>query len=159
MSIEEQCNAVANYWQDHPQPPDSDNEMAAYQQEAAAFQQQNGPPPTPPVIPGPPTPGAGMPAARIGDLCAHGGLITGPGCPQVLIGNMPAVRAMPAMDQVACPMFNGPVPHATGTILKGSNTVMIGFMPAARVSDPIGPPTVCAGNQIAMGCTTVLIGE
>ena len=51
------------------------------------------------------------------------------------------------------------VPHATGTILKGSNTVLIGYMPAARVSDPIGPPTVCTNNQIAMGCMTVLIGE
>ena len=33
-----------------------------------------------------------MPAARIGDLCAHGGAITGPGCPTVLIGMMPAAR-------------------------------------------------------------------
>jgi uncharacterized Zn-binding protein involved in type VI secretion len=149
MSIEEQCIAVAEYWNDYP----------ATDELRAAYEQKFGPPPEPPVIPGPPTPGAGMPAARVSDLCAHGGLITGPGCPQVQIGYLPAVRAMPALDQVACPMFNGPVPHATGTILKGSNTVMIGFMPAARVSDPIGPPTVCAGNQIAMGCTTVLIGE
>ena len=28
----------------------------------------------------------GMPAARIGDLTNHGGIITGPGCPTVLIG-------------------------------------------------------------------------
>jgi uncharacterized Zn-binding protein involved in type VI secretion len=99
-----------------------------------------------------------MPAARIGDLCAHGGAVVGPGCPTVLIGGMPAVRGMPAADTVACPMFNGPVPHATGTILKGSTTVLIGNMPAARVSDPVGPPSVCAGNAIAMGCMTVLIG-
>lgn len=99
-----------------------------------------------------------MPAARVGDLCSHGGAIVGPGCTTVLIGFMAAVRGMPAMDQAACPMFNGPVPHSTGTILKGSNTVLIGYMPAARVSDPIGPPTVCTGNQIAMGCQTVLIG-
>jgi N-acetylmuramoyl-L-alanine amidase len=100
-----------------------------------------------------------MPAARIGDLCAHGGAVVGPGCPTVLIGNMIAVRAMPAMDTVACPMFDGVVPHATGTILKGSNTVLIGNMPAARVSDPVGPPANCKGNQIAMGCFTVLIGD
>jgi uncharacterized Zn-binding protein involved in type VI secretion len=28
----------------------------------------------------------GMPAARLGDTTAHGGVITGPGCPMVLIG-------------------------------------------------------------------------
>jgi uncharacterized Zn-binding protein involved in type VI secretion len=100
-----------------------------------------------------------MPAARIGDLCAHGGAIVGPGCPTVLIGFMPAVRAMPAMDSAACPMFDALVPHVSGVILKGSNTVLIGMMPAARVSDMIGPPSNCKGNAVAMGCTTVLIGD
>lgn len=28
----------------------------------------------------------GKPAARIGDPCAHGGVIVGPGCPTVMIG-------------------------------------------------------------------------
>lgn len=28
----------------------------------------------------------GKPAARVGDTCAHGGTIVGPGCPTVLIG-------------------------------------------------------------------------
>jgi uncharacterized Zn-binding protein involved in type VI secretion len=27
-----------------------------------------------------------MPAARLGDLTAHGGTLTGPGCPTVMIG-------------------------------------------------------------------------
>jgi len=191
MGVEDQANAVADYYDGHPMPPSdgatpeqqaaydqmldnwqgldpppSVNEwmQAEYDRQMAAWQSKFGPgdpppPPEPPTVPGPPTPGAGMPAARIGDLCAHGGAIVGPGCPTVLIGFMPAVRGMPAMDQAACPMFNGPVPHATGTILKGSTTVMIGYMPAARVSDPIGPPTVCAGNAIALGCPTVLIGD
>ena len=166
MSAESEANAVADYYDGHPAPPEEPVTPEAqdqYNQEMAAWESkfgEDGPPepPEPPTVPGPPSPGAGMPAARVGDLCAHGGAVTGPGCPTVLIGNMPAVRGMPASDMVACPMFNGPVPHATGTILKGSTTVMIGNMPAARVSDPVGPPSVCAGNAIAMGCFTVLIG-
>ncbi len=152
---------MADYYEGHPDPEDASTwgDAESFEDAQAAFEAANGPAPTPPQIPGPPSPGVGMPAARVGDLCAHGGAITGPGFATVQIGFMPAVRAMPAMDQAACPMFNGPVPHATGTILKGSNTVLIGFMPAARVSDPIGPPTVCAGNQIAMGCNKVLIGD
>ncbi|MBI4716607.1 MAG: PAAR domain-containing protein [Planctomycetes bacterium] len=167
MSVEGQAQAVADYYEGYPPPPPegaTPEQQATYAQQQAAWAGKFGPggppaPPDPPAIPGPASPGAGMPAARIGDLCAHGGSIVGPGDPNVLIGYMVAVRAMPAMDQVACPMFNGPVPHATGTILKGSNTVLIGYMPAARVADPIGPPSVCAGNAIAMGCTNVLIGD
>ncbi len=102
--------------------------------------------------------GSGMPAARIGDLTAHGGPIIGPGAPTVIIGGMISVRAMPAMDQCTCPMFDGPVPHVTGTILRGSSTVFIAYFPAARVSDPIGPPSNCKGNAIALGCFTCLIG-
>jgi uncharacterized Zn-binding protein involved in type VI secretion len=167
MSVESEANAVGDYWEGHPEPPPvppTQQELAEYSQQMAAWENKfgpGGPPPepVPPAVPGPPSPGAGMPAARLTDLCAHGGVITGPGCPTVLIGGLPAARAMPAMDMAACPMFNGPVPHATGTILKGSTTVLIGNMPAARVSDPIGPPSVCAGNAIAMGCMTVLIGD
>ncbi|UCD95710.1 MAG: PAAR domain-containing protein, partial [Candidatus Zixiibacteriota bacterium] len=32
----------------------------------------------------------GKPAARVGDQTAHGGVITGPGAPTVLIGKLPA---------------------------------------------------------------------
>jgi uncharacterized Zn-binding protein involved in type VI secretion len=164
---------MAAYYADHPQPPEEpdpnsptyEQDMEAYEQADAAyddacddFDAAAGPPPTPDPPPAPPTPGAGMPAARIGDLCAHGGAIIGPGCPTVLIGMMPAVRGMPALDQAVCPMFNGPVPHVSGTILKGSTTVLIGYMPAARVGDPIGPPAVCAGNTIVMGHMTTMIG-
>lgn len=167
MGVEDEAKAVGDYWEGHPEPREdgaTPQELAAYEKQMTTWGEkfgEDGPPdpPAPPAVPGPPSPGAGMPAARIGDLCAHGGTIVGPGCPTVLIGGMVAVRAMPAMDQAACPMFNGPVAHATGTILKGSMTVLIGNMPAARVSDPIGPPTVCAGNAIALGCFTVLIGD
>lgn len=60
-------------------------------------------------------------------------------------------------DMHVCPMFNGPVPHVGGPILPpGCPTVLIGGLPAARVSDMCvctGPPDV-----IVMGSTTVLIG-
>jgi len=49
-----------------------------------------------------------------------------------------------------------PVPHVGGPIVVGSPTVLIGFMPAARLGDAcvcVGPP-----DMIAMGSSTVLIG-
>jgi uncharacterized Zn-binding protein involved in type VI secretion len=77
-----------------------------------------------------------------------------------------------------------PIPHVGGPIVQGLPTVMIGFMPAARVSDMavcVGPPdtivkgspTVHIGNLMAarlgdntahggvvvMGCPTVMIGD
>lgn len=94
------------------------------------------------------------PAARLGDTTAHGGVITGPGCPTVLIGNQPAARVG---DMHTCPMFNGPVPHVGGAIVMGSATVLIGNQPAARLGDTVacpGPPNTIAGP----GCPTVLIG-
>jgi uncharacterized Zn-binding protein involved in type VI secretion len=56
-----------------------------------------------------------------------------------------------------CPMVTGVVPHVGGPILPPCcPTVMIGYLPAARVTDMatcVGPPDV-----IAMGSTTVMIG-
>jgi uncharacterized Zn-binding protein involved in type VI secretion len=49
-----------------------------------------------------------------------------------------------------------PIPHVGGPINMGCPTVMIGFMPAARVGDMavcVGPP-----DAIAMGSFTVMIG-
>ena len=55
-----------------------------------------------------------------------------------------------------CPAVTGIVPHVGGPILPpGAPTVLIGSMPAARVTDMcvcVGPP-----DAIAMGCPTVLI--
>jgi uncharacterized Zn-binding protein involved in type VI secretion len=95
----------------------------------------------------------GQPAARLGDQTAHGGVITAPGCPTVLIGGQPAARVG---DMHTCPMFDGPKPHVGGPVTKGSATVLIGGQPAARVGDMAqcaGPP-----DTIVMGCSTVLIG-
>src|SRR5947209_20264543 len=64
-------------------------------------------------------------------------------------------------DMHACPMVTPgvpPIPHVGGPILPaGCPTVLIGFMPAARVTDMatcVGPPDV-----IVKGSTGVLIGN
>ena len=59
-------------------------------------------------------------------------------------------------DMHTCPMVNGVVPHVGGPILPpGAPTVLIGALPAARVTDMavcVGPP-----DTIAMGSVTVMI--
>lgn len=90
-------------------------------------------------------------------------------------------------DMHVCPMQSPatpPVPHVGGPILQGEPTVMIGFMPAARMGDTclcVGPPDTIAkgsptvligykmaarigdptihGGSIVVGCPTVMIGE
>ena len=101
------------------------------------------------------------PAARVGDATAHGGVITGPGSPTVLIGGMPAARMG---DMHACPLATPPppppappTPHVGGPIIKGSVTVLIGGMPAARMGDQ-ATCTAPAPDVIVMGFSTVLIG-
>ena len=92
------------------------------------------------------------PAARLGDMTAHGGVIV-VGAPTVLIGGAPAARLG---DMHTCPMVTGLVPHVGGPITLGSATVFIAGAPAARVGDMatcVGPP-----DTIAVGCPTVLIG-
>jgi uncharacterized Zn-binding protein involved in type VI secretion len=95
----------------------------------------------------------GFPAARIGDMTAHGGVIVA-GSPDVMIGFKPAARVT---DMHTCPMVTGLVPHVGGPILPpGAPTVLIDFLPAARVTDKavcVGPPDV-----IVVGEFTVLIG-
>ena len=95
----------------------------------------------------------GKPAARLTDMhvcpmvtgvVPHvGGPISGPGCPTVLIGNMPAARVG---DMLVCV---GP----PDTIAMGSMTVLIGNMPAAQMG------SLCAhGGTVVVGFPTVLIG-
>lgn len=93
----------------------------------------------------------------------------------------PAARVS---DMHTCPMVTGVVPHVGGPILPpGCPTVMIGFLPAARVTDMatcVGPPDVIVkgsssvmigmmpaarigdqtahGGVIVLGCFTVMIG-
>lgn len=83
-------------------------------------------------------------------------------------------------DNHVCPV----PPHVGGPVISGEPTVMIGFMPAARVGDTLvcngppdaiamGEPTVVIGNKdaarlgdptrhggkVVMGCLTVIIGS
>jgi uncharacterized Zn-binding protein involved in type VI secretion len=96
------------------------------------------------------------PVARIGDMhicpmvtpglppIPHvGGPVTGPGCPTVLIGGMPAAVVG---DMLVCV---GP----PDTIAKGSATVLIGNKPSARMGDQ-----TAHGGTIMAGFPTVLIG-
>ena len=87
-------------------------------------------------------------------MTSHGTpLGPGPGSPTVLIGGMPAWRALG--DTHACPLVTGVVPHVGGVVAVGSLTVLIEGLPAARMGDMVveaGPP-----NAIAVGCPTVLI--
>lgn len=59
-------------------------------------------------------------------------------------------------DMHVCPAFTGPVPHVGGPIVApGAPTVLIGKLPAARVSDScvcVGPP-----DSIVVGSAKVMI--
>lgn len=94
-----------------------------------------------------------QPAARVTDMHAcpmvtgvvpHvGGPILPPGCPTVLIGNLPAARMG---DMATCV---GP----PDTIVAGSATVLVGGQPAARLGD-----STSHGGAIVAGFPQVLIG-
>jgi uncharacterized Zn-binding protein involved in type VI secretion len=129
--------------------------QAQYQSDKSAYEVAAGPPPAPApvVVPAAPGGGSGKPAARMGDLTAHGGSIV-QGLATVLIANKPAATVT---HMHTCPMVTGVVPHVGGPIIPpNSTTVLIGNMPAARVGDKCtctGPP-----DTIALGEFTVLIG-
>lgn len=60
-------------------------------------------------------------------------------------------------DMHTCPMVTGVVPHVGGPVMAGLPTVLVGSLPAARVSDMVtcvGPP-----DTIVKGSATVLIGS
>jgi hypothetical protein len=56
-----------------------------------------------------------------------------------------------------CPVPCGIPPHGPGMVTKGSSTVMINGLPAARQGDQVFE-AAGGGDPIAMGCTTVQIG-
>lgn len=90
------------------------------------------------------------PAARVGDLTAHPGVVTGPGVPNVLIGGMPAA-VVGDLHSCAMPPLAGPHPPTPFPV--GSFTVLIGGRPALRMGDVAG-----CGAPIVVGMFTVLIG-
>lgn len=84
----------------------------------------------------------------------------GPGSVDVLIGGLPAWRAL--IDQHACPMVSITGADGVGMVMLGSPTVLIDFMMACRMGDIVMEiPGLALGpvNPIIMGCPTVMIGE
>lgn len=88
-------------------------------------------------------------AARVGDTSNHGGGVTGPGVPTVLVGGMPAAVAG---DLHACPLGSSTHPPVS-PFLSGSASVLIGGRPALRAGD-----ACLCGAAAALGDPTVLIG-
>ena len=101
------------------------------------------------------------PAARITDPTTHGmPLAPGPGSVNVLIGGLPAWRAM--IDQHACPAVSISGADGVGMVMLGSPTVLINFMMACRMGDIVVEiPGLALGpaDPIIMGEPTVMIGE
>jgi uncharacterized Zn-binding protein involved in type VI secretion len=99
-------------------------------------------------------------AARVGDPTTHGApLSLGPGSSNVLIGGMPAWRAL--IDQHACPAVSISGADGVGSVVMGSPTVLINGQMACRQLDiVVEKPGLAMGpaNPILMGCPTVLIG-
>lgn len=98
----------------------------------------------------------GMPAARITDMhvcpmvtpgvppIPHvGGPIVKPGCPTLLIAMMPS-----ATLTSMCVCIGPP-----DVIIKGSATVLMGKLPAARLGD-----STAHGGTIIVGAPTVFVG-
>ena len=95
-------------------------------------------------------------AARVGDPTSHGGIVTAPGAPTVLIEGLPAARVT---DMHTCPMVGASSePHVGGPILPpGEPTVLISGLPAARVFDW----ATCVGplDAIIAGASRTMIGQ
>ena len=100
------------------------------------------------------------PAARVTDATTHGApLSPGPGSADVMIGGLPAWRAM--IDQHACPAVNVTGADGVGSVMMGSATVLINNMMACRIGDiVVEKPGLAMGpaNPIIMGEMTVMIG-
>jgi uncharacterized Zn-binding protein involved in type VI secretion len=99
-----------------------------------------------------PPPGAPLMAARGTDphVCPmvdgvkpHVGGPVSKGAPNVLIGGLPAARALDSCTCIGPPDM----------IARGSATVLIGGLPAARMGDQ-----TVHGGVIVIGCPTVFIG-
>lgn len=86
------------------------------------------------------------PAAHLASATAHGGVVTGPGVPNVLIMGLPAA-VVGDLHTCAIPV------HPPSPFPVGSPTVLIGGRPALRLGDVSG-----CGAPIVAGALTVLIG-
>jgi len=87
-------------------------------------------------------------------------LAPGPGSENVLIGGLPAWRAI--IDQHACPAVSISGADGVGMVMMGSPTVLINNMMACRLGDiVVEVPGLALGpmDPIIMGEPTVIIGE
>jgi uncharacterized Zn-binding protein involved in type VI secretion len=87
-------------------------------------------------------------------------LAPGPGSVNVLIGGLPAWRAI--IDQHACPAVSISGADGVGMVVMGSPTVLINNMMACRLGDIVVEiPGLALGpaDPIIMGEPTVIIGE
>jgi uncharacterized Zn-binding protein involved in type VI secretion len=89
-------------------------------------------------------------AARVGDTTNHGGTVTGPGVPTVMIGGKPAAVMG---DMHVCVMPPNTHQPTASPFTLGSATVMIGGKPALRTGDVCG-----CGASVVVGEPTVQIG-
>jgi uncharacterized Zn-binding protein involved in type VI secretion len=89
------------------------------------------------------------PAARVGDISNHGGVITGPGVSTVLIGGKPAAVAG---DLHVCSLPPAGHQPTVSPFPAGSTTVLIGGRPALRTTD-----ACLCGAMAAVGDPTVII--
>jgi hypothetical protein len=100
------------------------------------------------------------PAARITDPTTHGfPLLPGPGSVNVMIGSLPAWRAI--LDQHACLAVSISGADGVGSVIMGSPTVFINSQMACRQLDiVIEKPGLAMGpiDPILMGYLTVIIG-
>lgn len=92
-------------------------------------------------------------AARVGDVTAHGGAVSGPGSPDVLIGGRHALRALDSHTCLACT----PAPHGPGLLASGQTNVLINGRPAIRAGDWVAEGVGL--NPVTTGCLTVLVGK
>ena len=90
------------------------------------------------------------PAARLGDVSTHGGVITGPGVPTVTIGGMPAAVAGDTHTCALPPVVHQPT---VSPFPVGSTTVFIAGRPALRTGD-----TCICGAAALIGAPNVIIG-
>jgi len=92
-------------------------------------------------------------AARLGDVTAHGGVLTSAAA-TVYIENKPAARVG---DMHVCPMLEaGPIAHVGGGVLNGISNVMI----EGKIAASVGSVCLCCGqpDHIAQGAVTVIFG-
>lgn len=88
-----------------------------------------------------------MPGKGKVGISTAGGVITGPGCPTVLVEGVPCV----VVGDTVAPHGTGL--HAAATMVSGSPTVFAGGKPVCREGD-----AASCGHLLTLGAPTVQVG-